>query len=497
MFIVRALFVFSAMVVVCAAQAIYVDVKGPNSPGTGSYTDPFRRIQDAIDAADSNDTIEIRPGVYSGPGNYDLDPNGKSITIRGSEPDNPDIIERTIIDPNRAGRGFYIHSGENSQCVISGLTIRNAYAIDVGAGIYCDKSSPTIVNCIFTDNYAQSYSGGAIECDESNSLVANCTISRNYAPDGGGMECWFASPTLINCTISDNLAVRYGGGIDCYYGNPSLSNCSIVNNKTGSSGAGGAVSQWESGVNIKNSILWANEANTGMQLYLHRNSIASLSYCDVQGGVSGIVKDLQSTVNWGSGNIDTDPCFASFEPNADPNLWDFHLQSTDGRWNPVFYRTDLNNNGIINLLDFAGLAGVWMQGGNPPQDLDNNGVVGCGDLGLLSQYFLANSQTNGWTTDSSTSPCVDAGDPNSDWTGEPWPNGKRMNMGMYGGTGQASKSGNLADFDVSGAVNFVDFAALADKWAIQGDFIEDLSGNDVIDYTDVNVFAENWLWQKG
>ena len=69
-------------------------------------------------------------------------------------------------------------------------------------------------------------------------------------------------------------------------------------------------------------------------------------------------------------------------------------------------------------------------------------------------------------------------------------------MGAYGGTSQASKNGNIADFDVSGAVNFEDFAVLAGKWMDEGEFIEDLSLNGVIDYADVGVFAENWLWQK-
>jgi len=51
-----------------------------------------------------------------------------------------------------------------------------------------------------------------------------------------------------------------------------------------------------------------------------------------------------------------------------------------------------------------------------------------------------NSQT--WIKDNIISECVDKGDPNSDWTAEPWPNGKRINMGAFGGTPQASMSGS-------------------------------------------------------
>jgi hypothetical protein len=42
--------------------------------------------------------------------------------------------------------------------------------------------------------------------------------------------------------------------------------------------------------------------------------------------------------------------------------------------------------------------------------------------------------------DNVTSPCIDAGDPNSPVAFEPFPNGGIVNMGANGGTGQASKS---------------------------------------------------------
>jgi len=47
----------------------------------------------------------------------------------------------------------------------------------------------------------------------------------------------------------------------------------------------------------------------------------------------------------------------------------------------------------------------------------------------------------GWVFDSVNSPLLDSGDPLSPaWTAEPAPNGRRLNMGLYGGTAEASKS---------------------------------------------------------
>lgn len=45
-----------------------------------------------------------------------------------------------------------------------------------------------------------------------------------------------------------------------------------------------------------------------------------------------------------------------------------------------------------------------------------------------------------WIADDVTSPCINAGDPLSDYSNEPAPNGSRVNMGAYGNTAEASKT---------------------------------------------------------
>lgn len=450
-----------------AINLIYVDVNGPNDPGTGTSNDPFRRIQNAIDAAHTGDIIEIRPGIYTAdPNNYNLDPNGKSITIRSTDPNDPNVVANTIIDPNRAGRGFYIHSGEDANCIISGLTI-NSGEDESGGGVLCDNSSPTINNCIIKNGHATD-SGGGLCCDCSDSRIINCIITGNSAEYyGGGISCIFCDPVIVGCVISDNNAVEEGGGIDCWYSNPTVNNCIITGNEAYEGGgvncyfpgqanlvnctlaanfavgSGGGVCCEESEVTIRSCILWANSGTSGPQIALepfsYHPTLVSISYSGVQGGEAAVHVDPCSILIWGSGNIDADPCFASFDANGDASLWDFHLQSLYGRWDP-------------------------------------------------------NSKS--WVSDSNTSLCIDAGDPNSDWSDEPWPNGKRINMGAYGGTIQASMNGNLADFDIDGTVNFMDFAALASKWVIEDSCIEDLSGNDVVDFADLGKFAANWLWQR-
>jgi parallel beta-helix repeat protein len=142
-----------------------------------------------------------------------------------------------------------------------------------------------------------------------------------------------------------------------------------------------------------------------------RGSHITIKYCDIEGGQGSIsVSGSHSTFTWGQGNIDADPQF------ADLNSSDYYLKSQAGRWDP------------------------------------NEGR---------------------WTSDDVTSPCIDAGDPNSPIEHEPFPNGGIINIGAYGGTAEASKSyfgepvcETIVAGDINGdcKVDFKDFAIMASHW---------------------------------
>jgi hypothetical protein len=71
-----------------------------------------------------------------------------------------------------------------------------------------------------------------------------------------------------------------------------------------------------------------------------------------------------------------------------------------------------------------------------------------------------------WVLDKVTSPCIDAGDPTADYSGEPKPNGDRINMGAYGGTPYASMSERPFEGDVNGdgIIDIADLITLIEKW---------------------------------
>jgi hypothetical protein len=70
------------------------------------------------------------------------------ITLRGTDPNDWEVVGNTIIDANGSASDVMLfNSGEDANFVLAGLTIRNGYN-----RVYCSETSPTIMNCIIEDN---------------------------------------------------------------------------------------------------------------------------------------------------------------------------------------------------------------------------------------------------------------------------------------------------------------------------------------------------------
>jgi hypothetical protein len=63
-----------------------------------------------------------------------------------------------------------------------------------------------------------------------------------------------------------------------------------------------------------------------------------------------------------------------------------------------------------------------------------------GDFHVKSKNGRFDPATGQFVKDDVDSPAIDAGDPSSDFSNEPEPNGGRVNLGCYGNTAEASKS---------------------------------------------------------
>ena len=248
---------------------IYVDANGPGDPAVsdpdedGSVLHPFDAIQEAIDAAASGDTVVIMRGTYTGQGNRDLDFKGKAITVRGEDPNDPNLViidcEGTTESPHR---GFEFHRYETPMSVLAGLTITGGYH-ELGGGMYCGEyARPTVTNCTFRENSA-SLGGGLY--NESSPTLTNCTFSDNSADAGGGIynngeepEC---KPVISDCMFYANTVTHNGGGMYNLgrYAEPLITRCEFIRN-TVSEGGGGAIRNNMSGSPTLTNCLFAENS---------------------------------------------------------------------------------------------------------------------------------------------------------------------------------------------------------------------------------------------
>jgi len=276
----------------------------------------YATIQQAIDAAITGDIVIVEPGVYGG----DLDFKGKAITVRSTDPNDPNVIAATVIDaqgsPGQLHYGVIFQGGEDANSVLGGLTITNGYE-NYGGGIFCWASGPVISNCIIYGNTAM-FNGGGIFCQlGSNPIIRNCWIIENSAGSiGGGISCEVGSSVnlensvvsgnfadyfgggfycdeselrAINSIISGNQAGSYGGGGYCAYSNLFLLNCDILGNRAQLYG-GGVRFYFDTNANMVNCIIWGNELvdadGIGPQISLvDETAEPVISYSDIQGGV--------------------------------------------------------------------------------------------------------------------------------------------------------------------------------------------------------------------
>jgi len=398
----------------------------PNEDGSECH--PFDSIQKAVDATLAADydcncipKIVVLDGLYTGTGNYDIDPNGLAVTIK-SENGPQDCI----IDYEDHNQAFIIQSGEDANTVIDGFTITNRYTNSYGTGLFLDGSSPIIRNCTITGNHSQLSGAGIWLEDNSNPLISYCTITNNSTDvAAGGIYSYYSSPTITNCIIAHNYGY-WSGAVTCEGGTSTTSiiNCTIADNWA-DDGPGGLESYDSGNFTILNSILWNN---IGGQIYQGSGTI-TVQYSDVQ---------MPDSNAWpGIGNITQDPLFGNQRYD------DYHLQSAAGRWQPPFkLRADFDEDNTVDFNDLRIFAQLWLESGQYIfADLNHDNFVDFEDfaeLGLDWRKF--GNEFGQWIIDEYSSPCIDAGDPNSDYSLEPDPNGGRINMGVYGNTTEASKS---------------------------------------------------------
>ena len=392
----------------------------------------------------------------------------QAVVALASHIDIKGCVFQNLPDDGAGGEGDAIaivsddveHPGEAS------ANIRNCEFLSIGQGVHTRYAYVLVEDCFFTDHhgdnddidlYGESTPPPLIlnnvlinsHDDMINPTKCSAVIIGNViagSSDHGVVLRDRCSPVMINNLIyncpSAGIAVQ--NQCDALLVNNTIFNCGRgirFFDHTGRWGPPYCLVPGSGKATVVNCIIWDCPTTfelTNSPYEEDRGSHVTVINCDIEGGQSQMSVSGYSTVTWLEGNINSDPQF------ADPGSGDFHLKSRAGRWH-------------------------------------------------------ANSQS--WVQDDVNSPCIDTGDPNSDWTAELWPHGKQINMGAFGGTAEASMSssiaGNIADLNNNDIVNLLDFALFAGRWRLEKHLLpEDLDRNGFVDFIDVAIFSDSWLYEK-
>jgi hypothetical protein len=329
-----------------------------------------------------------------------------------------DTVSGNIIEHNgdfvkdfkyRDGAGIYLAAGSHD-CIVNNI-IRNNTSPNRGAGIFVNEDSAFVIKGNVVDsNVAYGDHGAGVFLGSWGYTTENI-IQNNRFYDSKGSN-WAGGVILLGKhyfsynIVRDNQSGKYVGVYTDEGAESWIDHCLIYRNQARIGGAGIGVDEagnpcTPSRAHISNCTVANNHTEDyyGSGIY-SADSWTEIKNCIFWGNTGGsnelfsateqcgadqryfsVTYTLSTVKQPGVGNISVDPLF------ADSAKGDFHLKSAYGRWN---------------------------------------------------------SAASSWVSDAVTSPAIDAGDPDSTVGLELQPHGNRINMGAYGGTAEASKSGSSA-----------------------------------------------------
>lgn len=426
----------------------------------------YPSIQQAINLAANGDIIIVAPGRYFENINF----FGKAIIIRSQDPNDSNIVSATIIEGNRPADVNFasvvtFKNGETANSILEGFTITGGSGSWLqiywefkgylwnrcGGGILCaNYSAPTIRKNIITGNFAGE--GGGIYCyNHSNATITDNRISDNNAlinhgfpnpdpndsniydnGDGGAIVGFqYCDLTIKNNIIRNNRAQYYGGGIHMrqwsngliennlitqnssnlgggihitYTSAPTVRKNTITANTTSSLGGGGMYIYYQSTPLVERNFISQNSSSNGAGIGVYFESTPIIRNNLIMGNFSGagirIVDSEPEIINNNIGYNEKDGI--QYENNASPVITNNIITSNGGKGINASSTT-----GTIKYND------VW-------EHINGNYSSLIGDLTGLNGNISTAPEFIG--TDSNEyhlnyfSPCINAGDPNTNVT---------------------------------------------------------------------------------
>jgi hypothetical protein len=257
-----------------------------------------------------------------------------------------------------------------------------------GGGVYLSNSQATLTDCEINNAWSGQWGGGIYGCENSTITLTNCIISDNsVAQDGGGIYLDDTDATLINCSLYNNDcqdAGSFGGGIGCFNGGSTvdLFYCTFWNNyAAGSGGAIGLEDDYTNSIIVDHCTFHDNNCNDGAAIYIGTNGQAAIHN-------SIFSLNLTSAIRVFGGGTITVVTYTDFYLNGNDISSSGSIPANFG----VITTTNANGDSCDQYYNIFE---------EDPMFADK----GAGNFQITWANFPA--------VDSTKSPCIDAGDPNS------------------------------------------------------------------------------------
>ena len=278
----------------------YVKPVGSGLGNATSWADASGDLQATITLAGNGDQIWVAAGTYTSSVGTNAFSMKDKVAVYGGFIGTETLLSQrdwasnqtTLTASAAVTSNALIDNGTftlTSLSRLDGFTVTNSFGGTKAGGLYNNASSPTISNCIFTNNSAGS--GGTI---------ANVAAVMN---NNG------SNPIFVNTKFLNNTSGNVVGAIyDTLNSSPQIINCTFSNNSTGI--ASGIYNTANSNPIITNSILWGGVAPQIVNSVITSASIPVVTYSNIQ---------QASGTYTGTGNLNIDPLY---------NLADFTLLSS-------------------------------------------------------------------------------------------------------------------------------------------------------------------------
>lgn len=330
-----------ALVLATPCLAAYHVVR---ADGLGIYPD----IQTAVDSSADGDEIWLIAGVFSGPGNRDIELLDRNILIKSFDDDPASCIIDCGGSPADPHRAFRFADSDVQTTSIQSITIRNGYATPGGgAMLFVGGAAATVSNCVFENNASgmtDFHAGGAVYVDRGGLPVFNdCVFRGNEAYSGGALGTNHGGRvTFYDCRFIGNRAVRGGAiwgitavKIGClFYANEAdvggavwgnavsidyYERCTLDNNRATTGGAIYAMANYGGSVELIDTII--SNCPQGAAMVISSAVPVTLSCCDLFGNAGGDwIAPFAAQIDE-RGNFSANPCYCD-APNED-----FHLSA--------------------------------------------------------------------------------------------------------------------------------------------------------------------------